>query len=98
MASGWEPEGYGLLVQGTTLGSDPMYPSLSWQARDSAGRWHLVSGMSWGSASQSKGMIKMYLTPPLHPAASDLEVIVAGPDRRVRATVPLGWTANGPGR
>ncbi len=96
MASGWEPAGYGWLVQGTARQSNPMYPSLSWQARDSAGRWHLVSGMSWGSASQSKGMIKMYLTPPLHPAASALDVVVTGPDRRVRATVPLGWGAKGP--
>ena len=96
MASGWEPAGYGWLVQGTARHSNPMYPSLSWQVRDSAGRWHLVSGMSWGSASQSKGMIKMYLTPPLHPAASALEVIVTGPDRRVRAIVPLRWGTKGP--
>jgi hypothetical protein len=96
MASGWEPEGHGWLVHGTGPGSSPPDFSLSWRARDSAGRWHLVSGMSWGVASQTRGMIKMYLTPPLHPAATALDVIVTGPDTQVRATVPLGWGAGGP--
>jgi hypothetical protein len=41
-------------------------------------------------------MIKMYLTPPLHPAATALDVIVTGPDRQIRATVPLGWAADAP--
>jgi len=70
MASGWEPQGQGWLVHGTGPASSPLDPSLSWRARDSTGRWHLVSGMSWGAASQTRGMIKMYLTPPLHPAAT----------------------------
>ena len=96
MASGWEPQGQGWLVHGTGPASSPLDPSLSWRARDSTGRWHLVSGMSWGAASQTRGMIKMYLTPPLHPAATALEVIVTGPASRVRATVPLGWTPAGP--
>ena len=96
MASGWEPQGQGWLVHGTGPASSPLDPSLSWRARDSTGRWHLVSGMSWGAASQTRGMIKMYLTPPLHPAATALEVIVTGPTSRVRATVPLGWTPAGP--
>ncbi len=38
----------------------------------------------------------MYLTPPLHPAATALEVIVTGPASRVRATVPLSWAPAGP--
>ena len=92
MASGWEPQGQGWLVHGTGPASSPLDLSLSWRARDSTGRWHLVSGMSWGAASQTRGMIKMYLTPPLHPAATALDVIVTGPASRVRATVPLGWT------
>jgi hypothetical protein len=37
----------------------------------------------------------MYLTPPLHPAATALDVIVTGPDRQIRATVPLGGAADG---
>ena len=36
-------------------------------------------------------MIKMYLTPPLHPAATALDVFVTGPCHQVRATVPLRW-------
>lgn len=98
MASGWEPEGQGWLVQGTRPGDRPLDLSLSWRARDSTGRWHVVSGMSWGPAAQTGGMIKMYLTPLLHPAATALEVIVTGPARQVRATVPLAWAATGAGR
>ncbi len=79
MASGWEPRGHGWLVHGSGPGDTPPDLSLSWRARDSTGRWHLVSGMSWGSAAQTRGMIKMYLTPPLHPAATALDVFVTGP-------------------
>ncbi len=93
MARGWEPQGHGWLTHGMGPAGDLVDLSLSWQARDSAGRWHLVKDMSWGSAAQAKGMIKMYLTPPLHPAATALEVIVTGPAHRVRATMPLGPAA-----
>jgi hypothetical protein len=98
MASGWKPEGHGWLVQGTRPGDSPLDLSLSWRARDSTGRWHVVSGMSWGSAVQTGGMIKMYLTPPLHPAATALDVIVTGPASQIRATVPLAWAATGAGQ
>jgi hypothetical protein len=91
MVAGWEPDGQGWLVHGTGPSGEPRGPSLSWRARDSTGRWHLVSGMSWGMAAQTKGMIKMYLTPPLHPEATSLDVIVSGPGCRVQATVPLDW-------
>jgi hypothetical protein len=70
---------------------EPLDFSLSWRARDSAGRWHVVSGMSWGMATQTRGMIKIYLTPPLHPEATSLDVILSGPQCRVQATVPLDW-------
>jgi hypothetical protein len=91
MATGWEPHGAGWLVHGTGPSGEPLDPSLSWRARDSTGRWHLVSGMSWGMATQTRGMIKMYLTPPLHPEATSLDVILSGPGYRVQATVPLDW-------
>ena len=91
MATGWEPHGQGWLLHGTGPSGDPPDQSLSWRARDSAGRWHLVSGMSWGMATQTQGMIKMYLTPPLHPEATSLDVIVSGSGCRVQATVPLDW-------
>jgi hypothetical protein len=91
MATGWEPHGQGWLLHGTGPSGDLPDQSLSWRARDSTGRWHLVSGMSWGMATQTQGMIKMYLTPPLHPEATSLDVIVSGPGCRVQATVPLDW-------
>ena len=95
MASGWEPRGHGWLMHGSGPGDIPPDLSLSWRARDSTGRWHLVSGMSWGAASQTRGMIKMYLTPPLHPAATALDVFVTGPHHQVQATVPLRWAGGG---
>jgi hypothetical protein len=92
MASGWEPHGPGWLRHGTTsLGAHPPGP-LSWHARDSTGRWHLVSGVNWGSR---QGMIQIRLTPPLHPAASWLEVIVTATHSKVRVTVPLDWMTQG---
>ena len=91
MAAGWEPRGQGWLVHGTGPDGEPLDVSLSWRARDSTGRWHLVSGMNWGVASQARGMIKMYLTPPLHPEATSLDVILSGLECRVQATVPLDW-------
>ncbi len=91
MATGWEPRGQGWLVHGTGPSGEPLDLSLSWRARDSTGRWHLVSGMSWGMATQTRGMIKMYLIPPLHPEATSLDVILSGPGCRVQATVPLDW-------
>jgi hypothetical protein len=95
MATGWEPQGQGWLVHGMGSSGEPLGLSLSWRARDSAGRWHLVSGMSWGMAAQTRGMIKICLTPPLHPEATSLDVILTGPQCRVQATVPLDW---GPSR
>ncbi|MGO9219849.1 MAG: hypothetical protein ACLP5E_19125 [Streptosporangiaceae bacterium] len=96
MASGWEPASHRWLVRGTGPAGRPADVSLSWRARDSTGRWHLVTGMVWAPADQAIGMIKMHLTPPLHPAATALDVIVTGPDRQIRATVPLGWAAGAP--
>ena len=93
MASGWAPLGLGWLVHGTPAGHEPPDVSLSWQARDSAGRWHLVRGTNWGSR---QGMIQMHLTPPLHPSASSLEVIISGTRSEIRAAVPLDWMDGGP--
>ncbi len=95
VTAGWEPNGYGWLVHGSGPSGEPLDPSLSWRARNSTGRWHLVSGMSWGVVTQTKGMIKMNLAPPLHPEATSLHVILSGPGCQVQATVPLDW---GPAR
>ena len=88
MASGWTPHGNGWVVHGLGPHSDPGQVALTWRARDSAGRWHLVSGMHWGS---QQGMIQMQLVPALHPAATSLDVIVSDGRRQVSATVPLDW-------
>lgn len=95
MASGWAPRGRGWLAHGVGPHSDPSHVTLTWQARDSAGRWHLVTGMHWGTP---EGMIQMQLAPALHPGATWLEVIVTGGGLEVRATVPLAWLPDGPGR
>ena len=93
MANGWVPAGLGWLVHGTPPGDEPADVSLSWRARDSAGRWHLVSGSSWGS---KQGMIQLHLTPPLHPAARSVEVIVTGTRHEIRAVMPLDWMDGAP--
>jgi hypothetical protein len=88
MASGWTPQGNGWVVHGLGPHSDPGQIALTWQARDSAGRWHLISAMHWGN---QQGMVQMRLVPPLHPAATSLDVIVSDGRRQVSATVPLDW-------
>ena len=88
LARGWLPGSWGWLGSGMSTGTSLPDPSLSWQARDSAGRWHIAESMS-----HDQGMIQVYLTPPLHPAATSLDVIVTGVSRRVRARVPLNWQA-----
>lgn len=92
MASGWTPHGNGWMVHGLGPHSDPGQATLTWRARDSAGRWHLISAMHWGS---QQGMIQMRLVPPLHPAATSLDVIVSDGSRQVSATVPLDWLPTG---
>jgi hypothetical protein len=92
LAQGWQPYGWGWLAFG---GRDdgPPDPPISWQARDSTGRWHLVEQMNLGDRSDGVVQIQAHLTPPLHPAATSLELIVTGISSQVRATVPLCWQA-----
>jgi hypothetical protein len=92
MATGWAPQGNGWMVHGLGPHSDPGQVTLTWRARDSTGRWHLISAMHWGS---QQGMIQMRLVPPLHPAATSLDVIVSDGSRQVSATVPLDWLPSG---
>jgi hypothetical protein len=63
---------------------------LSWLARDNAGRWHVAEQGS-GSYSDDHAEMQLRLRPPLHPDATELEVIMAGPAGQVSATVPLDW-------
>ena len=43
-------------------------------------------------------MIQMRLVPPLHPAATSLDVMVSDGRRQVSATVPLNWLPLGNNR
>jgi hypothetical protein len=91
LARGWRPYGWGWLAFGGRPGEGPPDSPMSWQARDSAGRWHAVEQMNWGDGSDGVTQIQAQLTPPLHPAATSLEVIITGTSSRVRAIVPLHW-------
>lgn len=77
LAWGWSPDEAPALA-----------PPFVWWARDDAGRWH-VGRTHWHSGSWQCVVIDVTLLPPLHPAATALEVIVTGRDGPVRATVPL---------
>jgi hypothetical protein len=91
LARGWEPRSWGWLAFGHRLDDTPPDPSLSWLARDSTGRWHIAEQMVWGDGRNGTAQIQAYLIPPLHPAATSLEVILTGTSGRVRVTVPLHW-------
>ncbi len=91
LARGWQPSGWGWLAFGGRPDDSPPDPPVSWRARDSAGRWHMVEQMNWGDGDDGTTQIQAHLTPPLHPAATSLEVIITGVSSRVRATVPLRW-------
>ena len=60
----------------------------SWWARDDAGRWHVGRARPEGIDS---GTFQLELTPPLHPAARSLDIILTGRSDRVTATLPLAW-------
>jgi hypothetical protein len=60
----------------------------SWWARDDAERWHVARISGHDAAT---GTFQLELTPPLHPAARSLDIILTGRDGRVTATLPLAW-------
>jgi hypothetical protein len=68
----------------------PQQP-FSWWARDDADRWH-VGRVAVHNAGP--GTFHLELTPPLHPAAKSLDIILTGRDSQVTATLLLAW----PGR
>jgi hypothetical protein len=62
--------------------------------RDSAGHWHIASIGGWNSGNNiSWAGLELQVVPPLHRATTWLEVVITGRSGRVRATVPLDWTA-----
>ena len=60
----------------------------SWWARDDAGRWHVGRVRPDGVGG---GTFQLELTPPLHPAARSLDIILTSRSDRVTVTVPLAW-------
>ncbi len=59
-------------------------------ARDDTGRWHIATEHG-GSFGNGHADVTLRLTPPLHPAASALEIMLTGREARAVATVPLTW-------
>ena len=68
----------------------PQQP-FSWWARDDADRWHVGRIAAHNAAP---GTFQLELTPPLHPAATSLDIILTSRADRVTVTLPLDW----PGR
>jgi len=81
LAWGWQP------------GDEPLSTApFSWWAHDDAGRWH-VARQVWSDVRRDGAVLDIALVPPLHPAATSLQVILTGPSDRATATVPLPWRA-----
>jgi hypothetical protein len=77
LAWGWQPE------------DEPLNQApFSWWARDSAGRWH-VARQVWSGQHRNGAVLDITLIPPLHPAATSLEIFLTGSSERATATVPL---------
>jgi hypothetical protein len=77
LAWGWQPED-------KPLNKAPF----SWWARDNAGRWH-VARQVWSDVRRDGAVLDITLIPPLHPAATSLQIILTGPSGRATATMPL---------
>lgn len=64
----------------------------SWTALDDAGRWHIARQTSGPTGGvDGHGLTDLALIPPLHPAATSLDIVLTGPTARTAATVPLRW-------
>ena len=78
-AWGWEPRS-----RAFRLGQP-----FSWWARDNTGRWHIGRCTPFNAAA---GTFNLEFSPPVHPEATSLDIILTGRSSRVTATVPLAWT------
>jgi len=70
--------------------TDATLGKLGWWARDDRGRWH-VATVTAGAWNRTHADMKLELTPPLHPDATSLDVIITGKTGQVTATLPLDW-------
>jgi hypothetical protein len=78
---------------GPLLGWPPFAGETTWPsvwARDSAGRWH-VAAQNGGGFGGGHANVTLRLTPPIHPEATSLEIMLLGKSGRATATVPLAW-------
>jgi hypothetical protein len=75
---------------GTASGGHPMPgpEPVDWSASDDRGHHHAGQFIRFGSPGQRAYVL---FGPPLHPDATELQIIANGPDGRARITVPLGW-------
>jgi hypothetical protein len=71
-----------------SFADETTWPSV-W-ARDSAGRWH-IAAQNGGGFGGGHANLTLRLTPPIHPRATSLEIVLLGKSGRATATVPLAW-------
>jgi hypothetical protein len=89
--SSWERQ---LSVPVAAWGWQPRPPAFrpsqpfSWWARDDAGHWHVGRTSPYHLVAR---MFQVEFTPPLHPAARSLDIMLTGSAARVTVTVPLRW-------
>jgi hypothetical protein len=60
----------------------------SWWARDDAGHWYIGRAGPFHSMART---FQVEFTPPLHPDARSLDIILTGSAARVTVSVPLRW-------
>jgi hypothetical protein len=60
----------------------------SWWARDDTGRWHVGRTSPYELRART---FQVEFTPPLHPAATSLDIVLTGSASRVTVSVPLHW-------
>jgi hypothetical protein len=64
----------------------------SWWAIDNSGRWHIAQQTNAPIGGiNGHGFTDIALIPPLHPAATSLDIILTGPTAQASATTPLDW-------
>ena len=64
----------------------------SWTALDDGGRWHIARQVNAPIGGiGGHGYTDIALIPPLHPAATSLDIILTGPTAQASATIPLNW-------
>jgi hypothetical protein len=60
----------------------------SWWARDDTGRWHVGRTGPYHLGART---FQVEFTPPLHPGATSLDIILTGSAARITVSAPLRW-------